>query len=177
MSWPGFCWDFFLSKKTTCWGLECQRDYLGLRDRAARSFQEWQDIVDEWKGSLLTRSDSHVVNHMSSYESCMGMWDSPCHRPTMTGDGLCITHLWWLTKDINSSAAASKPSCIRLVTSLKEASQIVPVEVNKESAKAPRTCLLGRGSVAEVPAEDPIIVVITREWNSAVGQSSIHINS
>lgn len=36
-------------------GLECQRDYLGLRDRAARSFQEWQDIVDEWKGSLLTR--------------------------------------------------------------------------------------------------------------------------
>lgn len=36
-------------------GLECQRDYLGLRDRVARSFQEWQDIVDEWKGSLLTR--------------------------------------------------------------------------------------------------------------------------
>eukprot|EP00435_Cladocopium_sp_Y103_P049122 s563_g14.t1 len=34
---------------------ECQRDYLGLRDRVARSFQEWQDIVDEWKGSLLTR--------------------------------------------------------------------------------------------------------------------------
>ena len=50
---------FFLIRKLNdfCWltGPEVQRDYLGLRDRVASNFQEWQEIVDEWKGSLLRR--------------------------------------------------------------------------------------------------------------------------
>lgn len=36
-------------------GPEFEREYLDVRDRAAASFQEWQEIVDEWKKSLLTR--------------------------------------------------------------------------------------------------------------------------
>lgn len=34
---------------------EFEREYLDVRDRAAASFQEWQEIVDEWKKGLLTR--------------------------------------------------------------------------------------------------------------------------
>lgn len=36
-------------------GPEFEREYLDVRDRAAASFQEWQEIVDEWKKGLLTR--------------------------------------------------------------------------------------------------------------------------
>ncbi|CAK9072094.1 unnamed protein product, partial [Durusdinium trenchii] len=39
----------------TSGGPDLQRDYLGVRDRAAASMDEWQGLVDDWKGSLLTR--------------------------------------------------------------------------------------------------------------------------
>eukprot|EP00913_Durusdinium_trenchii_P021924 g20601.t1 len=39
----------------TCSSPDLQRDYMGIRDRVAASMDEWQSLVDDWKGSLLTR--------------------------------------------------------------------------------------------------------------------------
>mmetsp|Transcript_133059 Transcript_133059/g.315383 ORF Transcript_133059/g.315383 Transcript_133059/m.315383 type:complete len:286 (+) Transcript_133059:66-923(+) len=52
---------------------ECQREFLLIRDQAVADFKEWQELVDEWKGGLLTRLSElgNELDELRGRERCL----------------------------------------------------------------------------------------------------------